>query len=422
MSFLDSLFGSDDSSQKYLQQALAQYQNLNIPTVESESVNNLPQETVQGSITPEQEQAALQGDTEQGKIILDPAGRQAQQNALTGYQDIANAGGLDASAKLGIQQAVDAANVQSQGAQGALANQARAMGQGGTLFDLTQRAIAGQGASNNAATQGLQQAAMAEQSRQNALSNMASIGGNLESSDYGMAANKANAQDAINASNAATRNNASQFNIGNNMNAQGTNLQNAQNVNSSNTAANQNNAYYNSNLVQQQFNNQLNKAAGMAGINQSQANAAQTASSNQAAGMGQLLKGGLTLGATAFGGPAGGMLASGALSNGTPIGNAAGIGQVSTPKNSMQYKPVGYAEGGAVEEPHNHFLCMLGGGCVPGEAKIAGDSAQNDTVPAMLSPGENVIPRSKANNPEKAAKEAKRISVGEFTKGYKGKR
>ena len=42
------------------------------------------------------------------------------------------------------------------------------------------------------------------------------------------------------------------------------------------------------------------------------------------------------------------------------------------------------------------------GGKVPGKANVSGDSQENDVVPAMLSPGEIVIPRSKADDPEKA--------------------
>lgn len=47
------------------------------------------------------------------------------------------------------------------------------------------------------------------------------------------------------------------------------------------------------------------------------------------------------------------------------------------------------------------------GGNVGGTAKVSGDSPQNDTVPAMLSPGEVVLPRSvtKSQNPEQRAKE-----------------
>ncbi len=423
---LGGLFGDDSGAQDYLKQALAQYQNIQTPTIASETVNNLPQETVQGTITPEQQQAATQGNTEFNNINLDPASRQAQESALGGYTDIANAGGLDANAKLGLQQAMDAANVQSQGAQGAIQQQMQAQGQGGGLNDLALRSIAAQGASNTAATQGMQSAAMAEANREAALGQMANIGGSINASDFNQGAARANAQDVINASNTGIKNNASQFNIGNNMNAQGANIANAQGVNAANTTANQGMSYYNAGLPQQQFNNALAKANGMAGVSQAQAGAAQQASGNQAAGMGQLLKGGLTLGATAMGGPAAGFLASGAMSNGggTPIGNAPGIGPVSTPKNSMQYKPTGYADGGEV---HNHFLCMLDGGCVYGKegqhAEVAGDSERNDKVPAMLSEGELVIPRSAAKDPEKAASAAKKMVLGDFVKGYKkGKR
>jgi hypothetical protein len=45
---------------------------------------------------------------------------------------------------------------------------------------------------------------------------------------------------------------------------------------------------------------------------------------------------------------------------------------------------------------------MKAGGGVPGFARVAGDSPQNDTVHAMLSPGEIVVPRSIVHNPEKA--------------------
>lgn len=42
------------------------------------------------------------------------------------------------------------------------------------------------------------------------------------------------------------------------------------------------------------------------------------------------------------------------------------------------------------------------GGIIKGKAQVSGDSPKNDTVPTMLSPGEIVIPRSVANDPEKA--------------------
>lgn len=49
------------------------------------------------------------------------------------------------------------------------------------------------------------------------------------------------------------------------------------------------------------------------------------------------------------------------------------------------------------------------GGRIPGKATVPGDSPANDTVPIMASPGEIVIPRSKASDPEKAKEFVKHI-------------
>lgn len=49
-------------------------------------------------------------------------------------------------------------------------------------------------------------------------------------------------------------------------------------------------------------------------------------------------------------------------------------------------------------------LVANSGAVVPGKAKVSGDSASNDTVPAMLSPGEAVIPRSVMDAPNAAEK------------------
>lgn len=51
----------------------------------------------------------------------------------------------------------------------------------------------------------------------------------------------------------------------------------------------------------------------------------------------------------------------------------------------------GAAAGGAAAGAYS-------GGRIGGQAQVSGDSPQNDTVPAMLSPGEIVIPRSAAHN------------------------
>ena len=54
---------------------------------------------------------------------------------------------------------------------------------------------------------------------------------------------------------------------------------------------------------------------------------------------------------------------------------------------------------------------MAYGQKVPGKAEVKGDSLKNDKVPTMLSPGEIVVPRSKAGDPDKAAQFAKAVAM-----------
>lgn len=450
MSLLDLFDSSDDSAQNYLKQALQQYQNVQAPSIDSGTVSNLPQETVQGTVTPQQIASVDQAGSAYNNISLDPTSRQAMMNALSGYQDIADAGGLDANAKLGIQQAIDAANNQSRGAQGAIMQNAQAMGQGGGDFALTQRAIAAQGASNTAATQGLQQAAEAEANREAALAGLANIGGQINSSDYGQAAQKAAAQNSINSANQSYQNAANTGNVANNLASQQFNVGNAQTVNANNTAAKQSNAYYNASLPQQQFNNELQKAQGVAGIYGNQATAAQNASNASSAMNGKLLGTAGTIIGGMYGGPAGAAI-GGSLGSSLSGSNAVASGAGSTPTGvnaqKSQYGISSYADGGAVPcysaggLAHDHSICMKmaeptaqrydlsQGAMVGGTPEVPGNSVKNDKVPAWLSPNELVIPADVPKTGpamEAFAKQApvagdtqKRVDLTSFMQGYK---
>lgn len=432
------LFDSSDSdAQKYLQQALSAYTSINTPSIAAEQVTNLPQETVQGNVNPDNIQVSTQAPSAYNDISLDPATRQAQINALQGYTSIADAGGLDANAKLALQQAIDAANTQSRGDQGAIMKAAQAEGQGGGDFALTQRAIASQGDSNTAATEGMQAAAEAEANREAALTAMSNIGGSVNAADYSQAATKAAAQNAINATNQAATNAANTGNVSNKIQTGEFNVGNAQNVNAANTTAGQNQVYYNAALPQQQFNNEMAKAGGIAGVSGQQANAAQSAQNAGLGFTGSLLGTAGTLGATALGGPVAGALAGTALKSGAIPGTTPAV--ASTPAyqmNAAKNAPNGatsfsnggytcYADGGIA---HDHAICMKLGGHIAGKANVEGDSETNDTVPAMLSPGELVIPRSVPKDGPHMEEFARNAPVGgtphkvdltAFTKGYK---
>jgi hypothetical protein len=81
-------------------------------------------------------------------------------------------------------------------------------------------------------------------------------------------------------------------------------------------------------------------------------------------------------------------------------GSAMGMGlRSSGGQSSMGFNPQSLP---AANYQPSGVMTASKGGHIPGKAKVEGDSEENDTVPAMLSPGEIVVPRSHAKDPEKA--------------------
>lgn len=87
-------------------------------------------------------------------------------------------------------------------------------------------------------------------------------------------------------------------------------------------------------------------------------------------------------------------------------GGAAMMGKPPTPAMAYGGTVPAYNHGGPISKAGMHFHNMKSGGHVPGSPKIGGDSPKNDTQPAMLSPGEIVIPRSIATGKDAPAKAA----------------
>jgi hypothetical protein len=143
----------------------------------------------------------------------------------------------------------------------------------------------------------------------------------------------------------------------------------------------------------------------LAGQNQINAQVAQ-----QNAAFGQQMLGGAIKGASAAFG-AGGMGAAGGAGGSMPFLDNA-MAQVGSNPTAAQINPYSFAQGGTIPEPASYLgkrmagLNMKGGGPIPGQAQISGDSTRNDTVPIMASPGEIMLPRTVAqadNAPEAAA-------------------
>lgn len=83
-------------------------------------------------------------------------------------------------------------------------------------------------------------------------------------------------------------------------------------------------------------------------------------------------------------------------------GNSSGNDSGADPGSSYG---AGFSLGKGIGNSVNSAFKMLAaksGGKVPGKANVSGDSKENDVVPTLLSPGEIVVPRSKAKDPEMA--------------------
>lgn len=128
---------------------------------------------------------------------LDPATRQAQLRALSQVLAQAEAGGLDASARAQQAQALGAAAQQNRAQQGALLDSFAARGMSGSGTELAARLAAQQGAAQSNSMVGLQAAADAQARRMAALTQGASLAGQVRQADYGQSMDAARASDAV---------------------------------------------------------------------------------------------------------------------------------------------------------------------------------------------------------------------------------
>ena len=363
--------GSNQNAQGDLSQALANVEAVQTPTAQQLQLSPLAQYTSTGELNPALATAAQAGPNALATEDLSQVPISAMQQALTQEQGIANAQGMTPQEQAAIAEAEESANEAVGGQRGAIAQNFAGQGipqsliaaalENGTVGQNAeqeyQNALQAQG---QAATQGI-----------TALQNAGNLGSTMYGQETGQANTVAAAQNSLNQFNAA---NTQQTNLANQANTQAANTYNTQNAQ---TLANQNV----SGQQQVQEQNQVEapqEAAGLAleksgqevGVGESQANQ-QTAAGQQAAGL------------------AGGLL-GGAVTTGTGLANAAATNNLAT--------AIAASEGGEIE-PKIPAIPFLRGGFVPGQARVAGNSPQNDVIPAKLSPGEVVLPRTVAQNP-----------------------
>lgn len=280
--------GSVNSANDARNSALAQYANLQLPSIEEQQLL-LQQYANAGLFNPNLESTINYGPSAFEGIALDPALRQKQMEALTQMNQVALQGVTPADRA--IQELVrrNAASEAEAKNQQILQNM-QARGMGGSGNELIARLQASQSGADRMAQQGLEQQANSQQARLQAIQQYGNMASQLRNQDYGESSNLANARDAINKMNTANAQNVQQRNVGSQNQAQQYNLGNAQQISNNNVNLANQQQSHNKGLIQQNYNNQIQKASSMAGQYNNQAQAHQQQAANTAgmwSGMGQ---------------------------------------------------------------------------------------------------------------------------------------
>lgn len=260
-------FGKSSASQaadQNLEDAKAAYGALKPPTLTQEH--------------PDYASVTEQTPTDMGTISVDPAYKSAQMDQLAALSNLAKNGGRSAASDAELARTQAAEQQNARGQRGAVMQNAAARGMGGSGAELVAQLSANQNAQNNQNAEDLGTLGNEANTAINAGMGAANIGSNLENTDYSQAANKAQAQDAINRFNASNKTANSQYNTG------------------TGNAAQQ----YNTGLQQTGYQNQVQKQAGIAGTNMAGVNYNQAQANMGAQQAGNLLGGGAKLGAAAL--------------------------------------------------------------------------------------------------------------------------
>jgi hypothetical protein len=255
----------------------------------------------QGTISPEEAQTIMLGQSDMKGISLDPNLKKNQMAALDGLQDIVSGGGMTNMdmANLGrIKSQEDAA---ARGKRDAIIQSAEARGMGGSGLSMMDQLLNEQESATRNSQRDLDVAGMAQQRALEALMQQGQLSGQIANQDFSQKAQVAGANDAIAKFNAQNQQSQINQNVGARNTAQAQNLGLKQSIADSNTATRNTQQQANKNVLQQNFENEMAKRSGQAGIAGSNAANAGRDSQNQANANNQMIGALIGAGASAYG-------------------------------------------------------------------------------------------------------------------------
>lgn len=377
--------GENKKAREALANAMAQIQAVQTPTANDLRMTPLQQYVVTGNLDPALMEAAQAGPSAYNNQNLSTVPMETMQQVLAKQMEIANANGMTPQEQAAIARAEQDMNRNVQGQRGAIQQDFAGKGIPASLISAAlQNQTVGQQAQQGYMNALQAQGAAADRG-QAALQNSGQLAGQMFNQQAGQANTIAAAQNALNQFNAANTQQSNMANQAAKMAANTYNTQNTQNVGNQNVTGKNQVQYQNQVQAPQQSAGLALQKAGLIG-NMGNAQAGQhTAAGQQEAGIwGGLIGSAATLGSGAMAGRGGG-------GGGIPTGGG----------NTQAFGPSAnfFAEGGQIPEPVVPAIPFVEGGAVPGHAQVPGDDHRNDTIPARLSPGEFVVPRTAMENP-----------------------
>lgn len=159
-------------------------------------------------------------------ISTDPRYRAAQNEALSGIQNVVRSGGITAQDRLRMAQSEQERRANERSIQQTAAANARARGVRGSGVDEARAAIQSQGAADDANMRDLQMNALAMERTLGATRDLANMGMGMQGQEFGEGAARASARDVVNRFNAENMTSTDRFNIGQRANAAQTGFQN----------------------------------------------------------------------------------------------------------------------------------------------------------------------------------------------------
>lgn len=263
---LASILGSGQNSaaSQQLQADIQKLEAQGIPSVDAQKLA-LDKYVNAGNLDPSLESAYKQADTEYKKIQTNPAYRAAQVNALQQLEQLGTSGGLTINDKANIQKGELEASAADRGRREAIVSNAASRGVGNSGTALAAELSGIQQTNDQQAKNALDTMGSARARALQAIEAGGTLGGQLETQDYGEQANKAAAEDAIQKFNTSNLQGVADRNTNTINAAKARNLNNDQEISNLNTTTQNNEQTYNSKLIQQQFEDELQKQQAVLG-------------------------------------------------------------------------------------------------------------------------------------------------------------